>query len=143
LPHDFGPDFPRLTGRNYWITSEATVRYNCIAWAAGDTSRWWQPGRYWPSAANPDDFDIRALELAFASIGFEPSADGRLEPGYEKIALFADSTFYTHAARQLPDGRWTSKLGRSEDIEHETPDDVAGGIYGDVFLFMRRPVVLR
>ena len=42
--------------------------------------------------------------------------------------------------RQLPDGRWTSKLGKAEDIEHESPDDVAGRIYGEVDEFLKRSV---
>ena len=40
------------------------------------------------------------------------------EPGLEKVAVFADETGPTHAARQLADGMWTSRLGRSEDTEH-------------------------
>jgi hypothetical protein len=43
-----------------------------------------------------------------------------------------------HASRQLPSAKWTSKLGGSEDIEHDTPDDVAGGIYGEVVQIMKR-----
>jgi hypothetical protein len=45
---------------------------------------------------------------------------------------------YTHAARQLPDGQWTSKLGKYVDIEHSAPEDVAGGVYGEVMQFMKR-----
>jgi hypothetical protein len=48
------------------------------------------------------------------------------------------SPFYTHAARQLPDGTWTSKLGKDVDIEHDYPDDVAGGVYGEVVVLMQR-----
>ncbi len=33
--------FPNL--KNYQITSPKDYRYNCIAWAAGDTKNWWQP----------------------------------------------------------------------------------------------------
>ena len=50
----------------------------------------------------------------------------------------ATSRVYTHAARQRPGGKWTSKLGKAEDIEHDTPDVVAGGLYGEVVLIMRR-----
>jgi hypothetical protein len=35
-------------------------------------------------------------------------------------------------------GKWTSKLGNEEDIEHDTPESVAGGLYGDVVLIMKR-----
>ena len=44
----------------------------------------------------------------------------------------------THAARQFPGGRWTSKLGPAEDIEHEL-EELAGPLYGEVVLILRRP----
>lgn len=78
----------------------------------------------------------------FASLGYEPCADGILEQGYEKIALFAHDkegvAQPTHAARQLGDGKWTSKLGALEDIEHAQAENVAGDCYGKVTQFMRR-----
>jgi len=72
-------------------------------------------------------------------LGYEPCDDDRLEVGFERVALYGNSFCYTHAARQLPDGRWTSKLGKREDVEHDSPEDVAGGIYGEVVQFMKRP----
>jgi hypothetical protein len=75
------------------------------------------------------------------SQGFAVCEAGDAETGFEKVALYATSTFYTHAARQLPGGKWTSKLGRAEDIEHDSADDLAGGVYGSVVLFMKRKVV--
>ena len=45
-----------------------------------------------------------------------------------------------HAARQLSDGRWTSKLGELVDIEHPDLADVAGGIYGQPNLYMERRI---
>lgn len=131
-------DFPRLNSQNHRVTSPLTARYNCIAWSAGDTDHWWQPGLFWPLDATANDFGIEALERAFAALGFERSADDRLEEGYEKVALYQASTFYTHAARQLPDGKWTSKLGRAEDIEHHSPGDVTGGVYGEVARILKR-----
>jgi hypothetical protein len=65
--------------------------------------------------------------------------DDRLETGFDKVALYGNTFLYTHAARQLSDGKWTSKLGKAEDIEHDTPEVVAGGIYGEVVEIMRRP----
>ena len=49
------PDFPRLAPQNHRITSPAGIEYNCVAWAAGDTENWWQPGVYWP--VEPRDLD--------------------------------------------------------------------------------------
>jgi hypothetical protein len=31
-------------------------------------------------------------------------------------------------------------LGKAEDIEHDTPNDVAGGIYGEVIQIVKRPL---
>ncbi|MGE0375214.1 MAG: hypothetical protein AB7I48_18925 [Planctomycetaceae bacterium] len=114
------------------------MRYNCIAWSAGDTTRWWQPGFYWPTDRGRDDCGIGALIEAFRSLGYIEGADESLEPEFEKVALYGSGLFYTHAARQLPNGKWTSKLGKAEDIEHDRPADVAGGIYGGVVEIMKR-----
>jgi hypothetical protein len=134
-------DFPRLTKQNHQVTSPSTPDYNCIAWAAGDIEHWWQPGVHWPVATSDGDFGIGVLEQAFRMLGFEECHDANPESDYEKVALYGATLFYTHAARQLSNGRWTSKLGRLEDIEHDTPDDVAGGVYGEVVQFMKRAIV--
>src|ERR1035441_9994296 len=47
------PDnFPDLKSPDYKVTSPATRRYNCLAWAAGETGRRWEPDPlgiyYWP-----------------------------------------------------------------------------------------------
>ena len=139
-PH---PDFPRLTADNHRDTSPQDRRYNCIAWAADDTEHWWQPGNYWNLPDWPaDDYGIGALEQAFLALGYEDcGAEWSLEPGYVKVALYSIGGFlYTHAARQLPTGKWTSKLGRSVDIEHDSPDVVAGGVYGEVMQIMKRAI---
>ena len=132
-------DFPRLTASHYRGTSPPDVAYNCVAWAAGDTGHWWQPGVHWPVPTSRDDFGVGALEKAFRSLGYEACPDESLEAGFDKVAIYGFGFFYTHAARQLANGKWTSKLGKAEDIEHDSPDDVAGGIYGEVVQFMRRP----
>jgi len=133
--------FPRLHANNHRVTSPPDPAYNCVAWSASDTAHWWQPGVYWPIKVSTDAYGVAALENAFRALGYDRCPDGELEAGFEKVALYGDSAFYTHAARQLTDGRWTSKLGHEDDIEHDTPDDLAGGIYGAVVLFMRRPRV--
>lgn len=133
------PDvFPRLTEQNHRQTSPADICYNCVAWAADDIAHWWQPGTYWPVEMSRDDHGIGALEQAFRSLGYEECADESLEPGFEKVSLYGSGLLYTHAARQLLSGQWTSKLGKAEDIEHDTPNDVAGGVYGEVVQFLKR-----
>ena len=77
---------------------------------------------------------------AFASLGYPVCAGEDLEAGYERIALFADGDGRpTHAARQLLNGRWSSKLGKAEDIEHGL-HDLEGALYGSVVLILKRLV---
>jgi hypothetical protein len=61
------------------------------------------------------------------------------------IAFFVDGDGQlAHAARQLQSGRWTSKLGDLEDIEHDLraledqPNTPSQWPYGRVSAFMRR-----
>lgn len=87
-----------------------------------------------------NDYGLGALERAFLSLGYEDCGmNESLVAGYLKVALYASGGFvYTHAARQLPTGKWTSQLGKSVDTEHDTPDVVAGGLYGEVMQVMRK-----
>jgi hypothetical protein len=67
-----------------------------------------------------------------------PCGGDALEVGQQRIALYATANGVpSHAARQLPDGRWTSKLGRWEDIEHRLPA-LEGESYGAVVQIMKR-----
>jgi hypothetical protein len=134
-----GADFPRLTPGNHRVTSPRSPDYNCIAWAAGDTAHWWEPGTYWPGGPAAG-YALADLEALFRAMGYEVCPGDRPEAGWEKVALYANDAFYTHAARQLASGWWTSKLGGSEDIEHDSPDAVAGGVYGEVARILRRSV---
>jgi len=138
--------FPNLTAGTYAVTSNPTPRYNCIAWAAGENQRWWWPLPahlgYWPAGA-PRELTLSAFVDAFATLGYAPSPTGALEEGFEKVALFLSASGVpTHAARQLSNGRWTSKLGRDVDISHAV-NGVDGPVYGTVAAFMARRSVLR
>lgn len=134
--------FPRLKSQ-YRVTSAPTSNYNCVAWAAGDTSRWWWPEglAYWPPGV-PRQRTVEAFVAAYRTMGFAICADGSHELGFEKVAIYADSRGEPqHAARQLETGLWTSKLGAEADIEHPDPDALAGGVYGAPVLYMRRQLV--
>ncbi|OZE22149.1 hypothetical protein CH262_18940 [Rhodococcus sp. 05-2255-1e] len=61
-----------------------------------------------------------------------------LEADREKIAVYAKNGVPTHAARQLADGTWTSKCGKSNDITHMDTEHVGGDIYGEVAFYMAR-----
>jgi hypothetical protein len=135
--------FPKLANAPFQITSPPDRTYNCIAWTAGVTNvRWWPledaEDAHWPDAVARVE-TVEAFQAAFASLGYVVCPGEDLESGFEKVALFADSLgLPSHAARQLPSGRWTSKLGKAEDIEHDLRD-LEGDIYGSVVLVMKRP----
>ena len=53
-------------------------------------------------------------------------------------SLVADLKFISTTARQLPSGRWTSKMGKNIDIEHNLEDIDGAVLIGRKRLFMRR-----
>ena len=91
---------------------------------------------YWPPGV-PRRATVEDFTGAFRTLGYTPCADDRPEPGFEKVALFAKEGIPTHAARQLPNGSWTSKLGPAEDIEHVL-EALVGDQYGEVVAVLRR-----
>lgn len=96
------------------------------------------PGYYWPDGADRGD-GPDSLRSAFEKIGYEICTSQDLEPGYDKVALYIDDDgFWTHAAKQREGGDWSSKLGNSEDIAHQTPHCFGGSIYGNVCYYMKR-----
>ena len=136
--------FPRLVPGSFRTISPQTTSYNCIAWAAGISNRWWWPEDnpfcYWPPGV-PVVASIGSFKEAYGTLGYETCQDGSLEAGFEKIVIYATQEgIPKHAARQLPNGKWTSKLGKNVDIEHEDPDVVSGPKYGQPVLFMKRPL---
>jgi hypothetical protein len=120
-----------------------TPRYNCYAFAAGDDTRRWEPDPsmqyYWPTSNRA--FTIPAFIEGYQTRRYEVCSDGVLEDGYEKIVFYVDSSrIVQHAACQISDGRWISKLGDEEDIIHETPQSLASAVYGQPVCYMKRAV---
>jgi hypothetical protein len=130
--------FPNLKAAKFKVTSCPDTKYNCIAWAAGDTKNfWWPTGGYWPDGV-PRELTLDAFTRAFATQGYTPCDDVRYEEGFEKIAIYAEDGKPTHAARQIGPQKWTSKLGRFADISHPLTG-VEGTEYGRKVIVMRRP----
>jgi len=97
------------------------------------------PGYYWPVGAKRGE-GPSALKSCFETLGYEECEHGEPEDGFSKVALYVDPDGnWSHAARQVEGGKWTSKLGKSVDIRHRTPECVGGPVYGEVACFMRRP----
>jgi len=134
--------FPTIANNGgYTITSPETPSYNCIAWAAHADHHWWEPDPsfqyFWPKSVRRA-YTIDSYVAAYSTIGYVVCADGELEEGFEKIAIFTDaSNVPKHAARQLDGTLWTSKLGRHFDISHAL-HGVSGAAYGTPSVFMKR-----
>ena len=141
LPRDKEKCWPYLVSEGYIVSSEATWNYNCIAFAADIENEWWWPDpngeARWPAGVQREE-RLECFAEAFGTLGYQVCEDGMLEASYEKIAIYSQNGVPTHAAKQLPDGRWKSKLGSLEDIEHNTVKALEEYIYGKAVLYMKR-----
>jgi len=145
--------FPKLSNSDFELNSSKDRRYNCIAFAAEDTERWWQPlpfsflkktpfemERYWPDEA-PNNKTPEAYIIAFECLGYEKCKNSRHEKGYKKVAIYTNNKGQVeHMARQIKTGKWVSKLGKAEDIIHENLTDIEGEVYGNVEQIMKKDI---
>jgi hypothetical protein len=129
-------------------TAGLPANYNCIAWAAGKDSEWWWPldvaGYYWPKGLPKESLSLETLENfinAFKTESYTECQTSDHEEGFEKVAIFTNQQGRpTHAARSLPNGAWTSKLGGGEDIQHPTLESIEGRTYGKAATFLKRRI---
>ena len=139
-------NFPTLVEhRDYEITSECTPEYNCLSWALGidwgfydplirHAGYTWFPGveREWTSGA------IRKI---FAKLGYtQESENTDIEAGFQKVAFYLEEDGTpNHFARQLSNGKWTSKLGSLNDIEHISAECLEPA-YGSIQIVLKRKI---
>lgn len=152
--------FPKLASDTLFnVSSKKDINYNCIAWAGMEDNEFWWPEvtpynkldgvKYnWPFKIKNNEKLQYFIEL-FSHLGYIEESDNyqNEHPDYRKIALFikADSNNpdrllcdCTHAARQLKNGLWASKLGRDHDIEHSNPYDLEGKAYGKLAIILKK-----
>ena len=141
--------FPGVTGQ-VRITSPNSLNYNCLSWVVGEVDKWFDPtphcvGYHWPSGVERE-WTISTIRKLLALYGFTENAnDTSLEAGFIKVAFYVDESGEpTHFARQLPNGKWTSKLGELYDVEHDSAENLECLDYGKVHVVVkmkvRRPV---
>lgn len=146
---------PELSRGEWKITSPFDTRYQCIAWAACRTDRFWWPWDspmcYWPPGFPKYTVGTPVSAQYFADVfekrfGYRQCQTPAFEFGYQKVAIYANALGATHMARQHLWGKgWLSKLGVWEDVVHSEPTHVCGSIdplageYGVVALYMKRP----
>jgi hypothetical protein len=146
VPSHLEVAFPRLNDCRWEIRSPQDGHYNCIAWAADDNTQHWWPNAwsYWPIALRVNT--VECFMEAFATLGYKSCKHGRLEIGYQKVAIYADPFLSPkHMARQTFFGAWVSKLGVEwEDIMHQTLSQIncLGPLpiayYGEAVRYMKR-----
>jgi hypothetical protein len=134
------PEFPNSDYDKFNITSNKDRKYNCVAWAAGSSDKWWWPveGAYWPLNARRE-ISINAFVEMFEMLGYELCKNENFEIGFEKIIIYASNDKPTHVSRQISEEKWTSKLGESFDIQH-TINSMANGLYGNIVRFMKKQI---
>jgi len=135
--------FPKLAKGNYKIRSPFDPSYNCVAFAAG--LRVWKEANvdqfgvkgHWDKDQQEEQSLTRTVRYFQQKLGYRVTTDARYEPGYEKIAIYADDkNEFKHVARQTR-SRWVSKLGQLHDIEHKSLDLLVGP-YGNVVRLLKR-----
>lgn len=144
--------FPAVIQQPVECTSDATLDYNCFAYAAGDMRRPWGPmpirprGVYWPVEVKLEEENtVWPVFAAYESLGYELCDNARLEENVEKIAIYVDEKdMPAHVAIQRSSGKWQSKLGSDIDVEHElesleSSEEFGASLYGKAKYFMRRP----
>lgn len=138
--------FPLLgEDKDFIITSPKTRAYNCISWATEHDDMWYWPplgskpddDEYWP-AELADDTRIETFISAMELEGFRRCPSDDTDTNCTRIALYSKDGDCTHASRQLPNGRWTSKLGFWHDIQHSNPEALEGEIYGSIYCYMKK-----
>lgn len=126
--------FPNLKNTQYCVKSNKDNRYNCFAWALGYNNRSLPEDISYENA-----FDLDVYILLFKKHNFQPCSSDNLEEGFEKVAIYAKDNIPTHAARQLPSGLWSSKLGKDIDIEHML-NGLEDSEYGKVCIILKNPL---
>jgi hypothetical protein len=139
-------DCPGLRTSAYALKSPRDPRYNCIAYAVGDTQNFWDDlgvpagvrvkGYYWPPGI-PNAGRVEGWIRVFELHGYVQTEDRSLEPEFEKIAIYGSEIGAEHVARQKASGIWVSKMGKGVDIEH-TLEGLQGDFPGNVIKIMKR-----
>lgn len=142
---DLPRNYPNLAPHNYRVTSPEEIAYNCVAWALSVTDAVWWPDSwdlyYWPPQL-PRQESVETFLAVFGRFGYTQCDEPIQEEGFEKVAVYLDERGRpSHVARQLSTGRWTSKLGGAEDIEHDDLGSLEGPHLGSAVVFLRRSAV--
>ena len=133
--------FPALRGKKLDL-SPATLNYNCLAYALGDTNNWWQPGHrffYWPDGFS-HDVSVETVTSIIKLHGYTKKVSRESVERYRAaVAIYSIGQEWTHFAK-WSNGLWSSKIGEDHDIKGVTLEDLEGRLYGKVTAILCRPL---
>ena len=130
--------------------------HNCFGFAVG-SKKFWQPPSihgdpegdprfYWPPEllgdADENTWVSRYVAAAQAKGFSECGEDASLEVEFEKIVLIHSGGVFKHAALQIDEKRWKSKLGLLSDLEHPL-EFMLRNPFGKGTIYMKRKRALR
>lgn len=126
---------------NFIFTSKQTWDYNCVMWSL-HRDDYWKDFFYTEDGYISIDQSIKPYVEFFKENGFSICETNVVEEGFEKICIYSKNGIFSHVSRQLKDGRWASKMGNYEDIEHLSVFDVNGEGYGAPEVYMKKEIVI-
>lgn len=120
---------------NYQILEgTSSPHYNCISHTLNIKNKWSWPksvdsDNYWPISNISETID--AFDEFYEYHGFTKTNMNKIYLGKNKIVLYSIGEIPKHAALQIKDDLYESKMGRGEIIRHD-PFDIENSIYGNI-----------
>ena len=135
--------FKKLMGEDFSIIFPQDRRgVNCHGHAIG-VNKWVCPSinpvGWWPSGVDRD-YSVSGWGNMLSHYGWRSVDSSRVERGWEKLAVFTTNHVVSHSCKQLPNGRWESKLGESVILSNHTLEGISDGPYGVPAGFFRRKI---
>lgn len=137
--------WPSLNDEDFEFKSHFNPFYNCLAWAI-NVNTIFVTMNYFQKKHGLDINNLDHSVNGYAKIleefyNYLSCENGEYEKGFEKILLYGDNNnLWTHAARQIKEEMWVSKLGSCENIEHKNIECLNGNTYGEPKIFMKKVV---
>ena len=129
-------------GTDYFVTSPAAFKYNCLAWAVGMNWAWYDPeprcaGYYWMPGQSRE-WTLTNLKKVLSVHGYSTeTTDASFQTGVTKLAIYVDKDQVpSHFAKQTAHQMWASKLGKLNDIEHPSLESLIP-LYGQVAIILQ------
>jgi hypothetical protein len=115
------------------------MEYNCISHTLNinnDISWPFDNNNYWPVSR---DLTKESFDKFYEFHGFEKMnlLDFSYEPKYIKVALYTNKGIPTHAAIQVDEFFWESKIGELGIIKHDL-FEIEDNVYGEVTQIYRK-----